>query len=126
MSRHEPIDLRAAINSRAASRISSRLKNRDEEFIGENPVLHVKAPLRKPAHNSGQVQAAPPNSTSQAASNTSFGLDHYEESERSDDRRIISHFVLGSSAMAMGAVVQVFKGRGGKATLATWNKVIVL
>jgi hypothetical protein len=36
-----------------------------------------------------------------------------------------SSLLLASTAAAMGAVVQVFKGRGGKMTLAAWTKVRV-
>ena len=121
----QSIDLRAAIHSHAASRVASRLNNRDEEVTVDLPPLHEITHARSPAPNSRPVQARPPSTTSQVPSNTSLGPTHDEEAENSNNGRIVSQFILGSSAMAMGALVQVFKGRGGKATLAAWSKVSV-
>ena len=116
------IDLKAAVSSRSASRALSRISNRNSsprDFGNVGSVSQVNdiTTRQAPQHDAivGRPEFSPTPSKSSNVESNSL--------EAENDTRFTDQLFLGSTAAAMGAVVQVFKGRGGKATLAAWNKV---
>ena len=137
-----PIDLKAAVSSRSASRALSRLSNGESnlrEVVGSNDFARQRLSQKGETGKSGahrHTGSTPEHTVAQRsvtsgtpgfspAPSSAIDSDGYKNSENDVDRRITDHLLLGATAAAMGAVVHVFKGRGGKATLAAWNKVAV-
>ena len=139
---NESIDLKAAVHSRAASRALSRLNFSNDHATVDHVVEQESAAIRPPvAHDGPKISRKPTSPAQSSTEDVSISRQHSklvttrpvlisytghdDDTRRSNDSGALGQLLLGSTAMAMGAVVQVFKGKGGKATLAAWNKVLL-
>ena len=125
---NESIDLKAAVHSRAASRALSRLNFSNDHATVDHVVEQESAAIRPPVAQSSTEDVSISRQHSKLVTTRPVLISytgHDDDTRRSNDSGALGQLLLGSTAMAMGAVVQVFKGKGGKATLVAWNKVLL-